>query len=94
MTKGMALELAPYGINVNCIAPGSIPVSKALFEGPDAPWASFKEAMLSHIPLGRFGEPAEIANAALFLAADESSYITGHVLLVDGGLTCGYARNF
>ena len=94
MTKGMALELAQHGITVNCIAPGSVPVDMALFEGPNAPWAKFRDNMLSHIPLKRFGTVEDIANAALFLASDESAYITGHVLLVDGGWTCGYARDF
>ena len=87
LTKAMALELAPLNINVNAIAPGSIMTegTKALF------YADKKraEAILSHIPLGRAGTPREVANAALFLASDEAGYVTGSVLVVDGGWTCG-----
>lgn len=92
LTKAMALELAPLGINVNAIAPGSIMTegTKKLF------YADKKkaEAILGHIPLGRAGTPREVAHAALFLASDEASYVTGTVLVVDGGWTCGFARDF
>jgi len=95
-TKGMALELAPHGINVNAIAPGSIVTegTRELFYGKDASQGQFAQRMISHIPLGRPGETEDIANAALFLCGEESRYITGHVLLVDGGWTCGYTRDF
>lgn len=90
MTRAMALELAPYGINVNCVAPGSVPVKGSLFTGKNAPMGSFEQKMLSHIPLGRFGSVEDIANAVLFLCSDSSSYINGQILTVDGGWTCGY----
>lgn len=92
LTKAMALELAPLGIHVNAIAPGSIMTegTTALFYGDEAK----AKALLDHIPLGRPGTPREIAHAALFLVSDESSYITGSVLVVDGGWTCGFARDF
>ena len=80
-TKALALELATRGICVNCIAPGFIDTSMtgALNE-------TQKENILRKIPMGRIGDPEEIANAALFFASDMSSYVTGQVLTVDGGM--------
>lgn len=96
MTKAMALELAPYGINVNAVAPGSILTegTKKLFYGKDVAQTKMVERMLSHVPLGRPGDVEDIGNAVLFLSGEESKYITGHVLTVDGGWTCGYTRDF
>ncbi|GAF92563.1 unnamed protein product, partial [marine sediment metagenome] len=97
MTKAMALELAPYGITVNGVAPGSIvtEITKELFYGDSDPEkAELAERMLSHVPLGRPGTVEDVAYAVLFLCADESRYITGHILTVDGGWTCGYTRDF
>ena len=96
LTKAMALELAPYGINVNAVAPGSTLTegTKNLFYGKDAAQVEMMERMLSHVPLGKPGDPEDIANAVLFLSGEESKYITGHVLTVDGGWTCGYTRDF
>ena len=94
MAKAMALELAPHGIAVNVIAPGSIALDISLFKEDGGPMAQFRKDMLSHVPMGRFGNVDDIANSALFLSGDESAYITGHVLTVDGGWTCGYTRNF
>jgi NAD(P)-dependent dehydrogenase (short-subunit alcohol dehydrogenase family) len=96
LTKAMALELGPHGILVNGIAPGSILTigTKQLFYGEDGQFKDSVQQMLAHIPLGRPGSPEEIAHAALFLAAPESSYINGHILTVDGGWTAGYAREF
>jgi NAD(P)-dependent dehydrogenase (short-subunit alcohol dehydrogenase family) len=90
------LELAPYGINVNAVAPGSTLTegTKALFYGKDAAQKEMIDRMLSHIPLGRPGDVDDIANAVLFLSGNESKYITGHILTVDGGWTCGYTRDF
>jgi len=80
-TKSLALELASRGICVNCIAPGFI---KTRMTG--ALTDVQKEAILKKIPMGRIGDPEEIANAALFLASDMSKYMTGQVLTVDGGM--------
>jgi 3-oxoacyl-[acyl-carrier protein] reductase len=94
LTRSMALELAPLGIRVNAIAPGSTltRATKALFYNEENKAAA--ESLLSHIPMGRPGDPEEIANAALFLASPEASYITGVVLAVDGGWTAGYTRDW
>ncbi len=80
-TKALAQELATRGICVNCIAPGFIDTSMtgALNE-------TQKEGILRKIPMGRIGDPKEIASAALFFASDMSSYVTGQVLTVDGGM--------
>ena len=96
LTKSMALELGPQGVLVNGIAPGSILTegTRQLFYGEDGKFRQRVADMLSHVPLGRPGTPEEIAHAALFLAAPESSYINGHILTVDGGWTAGYAREF
>tara|TARA_B100000809_G_scaffold262544_1_gene313759 strand:+ start:100 stop:897 length:798 start_codon:yes stop_codon:yes gene_type:complete len=96
LTKAMAIELAPSGVIVNGIAPGSVLTegTKELFYGNDAKFQKSMKNMLSHVPLGRPAETEEIAHAALFLAAPETSYITGHVLVVDGGWTAGYIRDF
>lgn len=78
----MALELAPYGIRVNMLCPGFIEtrLTRSLIEDPPA-----IAAYVNTIPMGRVGQPEEIADAALFLASDESRYMTGHTLVVDGG---------
>lgn len=96
LTRSMALELGPAGILVNGIAPGSILTdgTRQLFYGPEGKYHKAVEQLLAHIPLGRPGSPDEVAQAALFLAAPESSYINGHVLTVDGGWTAGYLRDF
>jgi meso-butanediol dehydrogenase/(S,S)-butanediol dehydrogenase/diacetyl reductase len=77
-----AAELGPYGIRVNAICPGLIrtPLTASYFSRPDILKDYFR-----HIAFGRGGEPEEVANAALFLASDQASYITGAALLVDGG---------
>jgi NAD(P)-dependent dehydrogenase (short-subunit alcohol dehydrogenase family) len=96
LTRAMALELGPHGILVNGIAPGSTLTegTRKLFYSAEGKFHDSVQRMLDHIPLGRPAEPAEIAHAALFLAAPESSYINGHILTVDGGWTAGYAREF
>lgn len=81
MTKTFALEFASRNVTYNSIAPGFI--ETAMTEAiPDAA----KQAILTKIPMGKQGEPADIANAALFLAADESKYITGTTIHVNGGM--------
>ncbi|MBU2539947.1 SDR family oxidoreductase [Patescibacteria group bacterium] len=86
MAEAMSLELAPLGIRVNTIAPGAIDTPMAASVKQDM---KTLEATLSGIPLGRMGNPEEISNAVLFLASDESSYITGSVVVVDGGWLAG-----
>ena len=82
LTKVMALALAPHGIRVNAIGPGSImtDILKAVATDKDA-----KRRILARTPLGRIGEPDEIAAIAVFLASDEASYITGETIYADGG---------
>ena len=82
LTKVMALALAPHGIRVNAIGPGSIltDILKAVATDREA-----KRAILARTPLGRIGEPDEIAAIAVFLASDDASYITGQTIYADGG---------
>lgn len=96
LTKAMALELGVQGILVNCIAPGSILTdgSQQLFYNANGKFNDRVQALLAHIPLGRVGTCKEVAHAALFLGAPESSYINGAVLTVDGGWLAGYIRDF
>ena len=96
LSRAMALELGPQGILVNAVAPGSTLTrgTEKLFYGPDGAYSENAQNLLSHIPLGRPGTTQEIAHAVLFLAAPESSYITGTTLTVDGGWTAGYTRDF
>jgi 3alpha(or 20beta)-hydroxysteroid dehydrogenase len=83
MTQVAAKEWGPIGIRVNAIMPGAI--DTPMLRGPHTAGIDI-DAMLSGLPLGRAGRPSEIAKAALFLASDESSYVTGTHLEVDGGL--------
>ena len=92
MTKAMALDYARDGIRVNAVCPGDTFVDrwmeKGYFEGNDP--VTLEQAIQEasdYLPMGRFGKPEEIANAVLFLASDEASFVTGHLLLVDGGNT-------
>jgi len=84
MAEAMSLELAPLNIRVNTIAPGAIDTPMVAAVKQDA---KTLEASLAQIPLARMGNPEEISNAVLFLASDESSYVTGSVVVVDGGWT-------
>ncbi len=81
LTKAVAAEVARRNITVNAIAPGFI--ATPMTEGLPA---EIKQKMLSMIPIGRMGTDAEVANAVLFLASEEASYITGHVLNINGGM--------
>jgi len=85
LTKRLALELGQYGINVNAIAPGLIRTDMGLGERSPAEQEKRIEYFRENSILGRIGEPDDIANAALFLASDRASFITGQVLTVDGG---------
>lgn len=87
LTKALALELASYNIRVNCINPAGTdtPQCRAAVEGTPVTWEEFKAGLEKSIPLGHLGQPIDSANAALFLASDESSMITGSCINVDGG---------
>lgn len=88
MTRAMAVELSPLGIRVNCIAPGFIRTdmsSSALDQDPER-----KAKVLGRTPMGDFGLPEDVANAAIFLCSDKAKYITGVVLPVDGGNSIGF----
>jgi NAD(P)-dependent dehydrogenase (short-subunit alcohol dehydrogenase family) len=93
-TRSQALEVGQYGIRVNAIAPGSIATAGTVQLFYNAATKQLAQSLLSHIPLGRPGETKDIANAALYLASDEASYVTGAVLVVDGGWTAGFAREW
>jgi 3-oxoacyl-[acyl-carrier protein] reductase len=80
-TKSLARELAPRGVRANVVAPGYIATDMTAAMGDKA-----QEAMQGQIPLGRIGSPEDIASAVAFLSSDESAYITGQVISVDGGL--------
>ena len=82
LTKAMALGLAPYGIRVNAIGPGSIMTDMLASVNADP---AARNRILSRTPLGRIGEPSEIAAIAVFLASNEASYITGQTIYADGG---------
>lgn len=84
MTKVWSRELGRYGIRVNAIAPG-FTLTEMVQQMPE----KVLDAMVSRVPLGRMGQPRDIANAYLFLASDEASYISGEVLRVDGGIVVG-----
>jgi 3-oxoacyl-[acyl-carrier protein] reductase len=81
LTKSTAKELAPRGVRVNAVAPGYI-VTAMTDKLSDAQ----KEAFLTNIPLKRGGTAEDVANAVAFLVSDDASYITGQVLMVDGGM--------
>ncbi len=87
MTRELAVEYARRGIRANSICPGPIetPLLAELLAEPDR-----RKRRLVHIPIGRFGRPEEIAKAALFLASDDASFVTGSALVVDGGITAAY----
>jgi len=84
MTKTMAVELAQHHITVNAIAPAQIDTRLTRSLPEDA-----RRRRTERIPMGRFGEPEDVARAALFLASDDASYVTGHTLAVDGGYLAG-----
>jgi len=84
LTRGMATDWAQHGLQVNAIAPGYFrtPLNKALVENPE-----FSAWLAARTPAGRWGEVAELIGAAVFLAGDASSFVNGHTLYVDGGIT-------
>lgn len=89
MMRNLAIELAPLGIAVNNVAPGA--VGTAINHQLLANKAE-REALIANIPLGRLADPSEVANAVLFLASPDASYVTGTTLFVDGGLLWRYAE--
>jgi 3-oxoacyl-[acyl-carrier protein] reductase len=84
LTMALARELASRSITCNAVAPGFIETSMTAVLGEE-----FKQGAMKQIPLGRIGTPDDVANAVAFLASEEASYITGHVLNVNGGLLMG-----
>lgn len=88
MTRELGVQFARQGVRVNALCPGPVntPLLKELF-AKDAERAARR---LIHVPMGRFGEPEEMANAVLFLASDESSFMTANTFLVDGGISGAY----
>jgi NAD(P)-dependent dehydrogenase (short-subunit alcohol dehydrogenase family) len=87
LTRTAALEFAPAGVRVNCICPGIIdtPLVARVFGATE----QIREGMHRAHPLGRMGKPSEIARCVLFLASDDASFVTGHALVVDGGICAG-----
>jgi 2-deoxy-D-gluconate 3-dehydrogenase len=85
LTKALANEWAGKGINVNAIAPGYMATDNT---APLRADAARSEAILARIPAGRWGEPSDLAGAAVFLASKASNYVNGHILVVDGGWLC------
>ena len=89
MMRNLSIELAPYGITINDIAPGAIetPINTQLLNDPVK-----LKALLANIPLGRLGQTSDVAGVAAFLASNDSDYITGATIVVDGGLTWNYSE--
>jgi glucose 1-dehydrogenase len=92
MMKSIAQEFAPHRIRVNSIAPGAIrtPINTAAWSTPEA-----YRSLMTLVPYGRIGEPEDIARAAVWLASDESDYLVGATVFVDGGMTLypGFTEN-
>ena len=87
LTRALAVELAPHNVQVNGIAPGFF---KTDMNAPLIANAEFSAWVAKRTPAGRWGEPPEIAGAAVFLASSAADYVTGHVLFVDGGFSVSY----
>ncbi|MBD1555852.1 SDR family oxidoreductase [Vibrio sp. S9_S30] len=87
LTRQSAIEFAPDGIRVNAVAPGTImtPMNEKIFDEVDNP-EELRQRWNDNHPIGRFGQPHEVAQAVLFLATEQSSFITGQILITDGGM--------
>lgn len=90
MTKCLALDYCTKNIRVNCVCPGEIdtPMFRQEAKARNLPVEEYRKQLCEYHPIGRLGEPVEVANAVLFLASDEASFITGTAFSVDGGYTC------
>jgi NAD(P)-dependent dehydrogenase (short-subunit alcohol dehydrogenase family) len=88
LTRNLAIDFGAAGVRVNCLCPGLVrtPMTEMLF---DPAIAEIRDRFIAQHMLGRAGLPEEIASAALFLASDDASFVTGHALVVDGGFTAG-----
>ncbi|MFN8485368.1 MAG: glucose 1-dehydrogenase [Anaerolineae bacterium] len=82
LARNLVLELSPHGITINAVAPGAIVTERNLHDDPQ-----YAEHWAAVVPLGRAGQPQDIATAVVFLASDDASYITGQTLIIDGGVT-------
>lgn len=91
LTRSVAREWGPHGIRVNAVAPGFVPTEQAVASILET--AEAQDKMRDIIPLGRFGEASEVADAVAFLLSDAASYITGSVVTVDGGRSLGQAMH-
>ena len=91
MTRAVAIDSAPYNIRVNCLAPGPIetPMKREWLNKAENP-QELEEAQTKPVLLNRFGTPEEIAELAVFLASDSSSFMTGSIVIIDGGATAWY----
>ena len=89
MMRNLSIELAPLGITINNVAPGAIqtPINQKLLSDP-----KLLTPLLANIPLGRLGQPSDVAGVTAFLASDDAAYITGATIVVDGGLLWNYSE--
>jgi 3-oxoacyl-[acyl-carrier protein] reductase len=96
LTRGMAIELATDGIRVNAVAPGSCATEAwhDWMNDPRSQSGGLRDKQVATIPMKRPGTPREMAQGVAFLCSDAASYITGHTLVIDGGWTAGYARDW
>jgi glucose 1-dehydrogenase len=89
MMRNLSIELAPLGITINNVAPGAIetPINQKLLSDP-----KLLHPLLANIPLGRLGQPSDVAGVTAFLASDDAAYVTGATIVVDGGLLWNYSE--